>query len=697
MSSTRESEVNKLNETIKNLEKQLAEQSRIKVELENSDRDSIDHKMSRFRYFIEQTSEGFYREESEQPIPTSLPYKEQIKQMYACLKIAECNDLFAQMYGYPNAGALEGVSVEILHGRADVPENIEATKNFIQNGYKLIDAETKEVNKNGETIYFLNNAVGIIENDHLVSIWGTQRNITERKRTQHDIETSRQKMALHVEKTPLAVIEWDLNFEVTSWNPAAERIFGYRSEEAKGQHASFIVPKITREHVDKIWADLLTRKGGERSTNQNNTKDGKIIFCEWYNTPLIDAKGNVIGVASLVMDVTEHKVAEDALRESEEKYRNLIDQSNDAIYLLFDRRFEIVNKKFLSIFELNLSDVNKPSFDFMELVAEESRGIIEDRIKRQARGEEIEPKYEFTAVTVTGKKIIVEASITHIPFKGGVAAQGILRDITERQRLEEQFRQAQKMEAVGLLAGGVAHDFNNLLTVISGYSDLLLMDKNLGKKQIEKISEISKAGNRAQQLTNQLLAFSRKQIFKPEVINLNNVISNSMNMFTRLIGEDIQIKLNLNEDLPSILADPHQLEQILINLIVNARDAIYENKSKQNKKHITIETSVTYLDDTFSFDHLGTIKGKKILLSLNDTGIGMSKTTLAKIFEPFFTTKGLGKGTGLGLSTVYGIVKQNNANIYPTSEPVRAQYLTYIGPSLNLETNLMEQTIKKKT
>ena len=156
MSVTRKSEVNKLKEKIKILEQQVAEQSQTGDELGNSKKVSEDHKMSRFRYFIEQTSEGFYREESEQPIPTSLPYDEQIKQMYAYLNIAECNDVFAQMYGYPNAEALKGVSVEILHGRADVPENIEATKNFIQNGYKLIDAETKEVNKNGDTIYFLN-------------------------------------------------------------------------------------------------------------------------------------------------------------------------------------------------------------------------------------------------------------------------------------------------------------------------------------------------------------------------------------------------------------------------------------------------------------------------------------------------------------------------------------------------------------
>ena len=751
---------------------------------------------ARYRYYIEQTSEGFYREESAQPISTSLPVDEQIKQMYDHLYVAECNDVFAQMYGYRNAQALKGIKMVKLHGDVDVPENIETSKTFIINGYKIIDAETREVDINGDTIYFLNNAVGIIENDQLVAIWGTQKNITEQKKTQMTIETSRQKLALHIENTPLGVIEWNLNFEVAAWNPAAEKIFGFSEKEALGKHASFIIPQITKEHVDKIWSELLTKQGGERSTNENNTKDGRIILCEWYNTPLIDSGGKVIGAASQVMDITERKEAEEklvvskelysalfetspsgiatldltgkitsvnstllkmlgikkgeiigitfkkmkglnkayikeylkvfkgvlggksyrnlespftlpdgserwfslnadslrirgevaglqvvvnditerrlaqqAVMESEEKYRHLIEQSSDAIYLLYDRRFDIVNQKFLNMFQLTIDDLKKPVFDFMDLVAEESRALIEDRVARKARGEDLDPKYEFTAITKSGKKIVVEASISHINYKGGIAAQGVLRDITERQKLEEQLRQAQKMEAVGQLAGGVAHDFNNLLTVISGYSDLLLTDPQLGKKQQDKIAQIGKAGKRAQQLTNQLLAFGRKQIFKPEVLDINDVISNSIKMFTRLIGEDIEIRLNLDSDLPPILADPSQLEQILINLIVNARDAIYDLTPAPNEKIISIETSLAYLDEKFATKHLGTITGKKILLGVSDNGIGMTEDTLSKIFEPFFTTKGSGKGTGLGLSTVYGIVKQNNANIYTDSDP----------------------------
>ena len=544
---------------------------------------------SHYRYLIEQTSEGFYKEECTKAISISLPVEEQIKQMYEQLYVTECNDVFAQMYGYPDAEALKGIKIVKLHGGVDVPENIETSKIFIKNGYKIIDAETREVNVNGETVYFLNNAVGILENDQLVAIWGTQKNITEQKRAQIALETSQQKLALHVEKTPLGVIEWNVNFEVTAWNPAAEKIFGFSSKEAFGKHASFIVPQSTREHVDKIWGELLRKQGGERSTNENNTKDGRIIFCEWYNTPLIDKGEKVIGVASLVMDITERQEAEEklavsqelyralfetspsgiatvdlggkvtsanstllkimeikkddivgvafnklkgldksnlpeyvrifegllegksyrnielpfylpdgserwfsfnadslriggevtglqvvvnditerrlaqqAVMESEEKYRQLIEQSSDAIYLLFDRRFEIVNQKFLNMFQLTKDELEKSGFDFINLVAEESRAFIEDRVARKARGEELDPNYEFTAITEDGKKIILEASLSYINYRGGIAAQGVLRDITERQRLEEQLRQAQKMEAVGQLAGGVAHDFNNL-------------------------------------------------------------------------------------------------------------------------------------------------------------------------------------------------------------------------------------------
>jgi len=245
----------------------------------------------------------------------------------------------------------------------------------------------------------------------------------------------------------------------------------------------------------------------------------------------------------------------------------------------------------------------------------------------------------------------------------------VKRDITKERQLEEQLHQSQKLEAVGQLAGGVAHDFNNLLTAINGYSEMILMDMDEKNPIRDDVIEILKAGKRAADLTRQLLAFSRKQVIQPQIVNINTIISDSSKMLRRLIGEDVQLEIVLDETVCPIEADPGQIEQILVNLVLNARDAIHEKAEGVREKKITIETANRFLDESYVQDHIGSHPGKHVLLTVSDSGVGMDKETASKAFEPFFTTKGVGKGTGLGLSTVYGIVKQNNGSIFVCSEP----------------------------
>jgi len=240
---------------------------------------------------------------------------------------------------------------------------------------------------------------------------------------------------------------------------------------------------------------------------------------------------------------------------------------------------------------------------------------------------------------------------------------GVATEITERKRLEEQLMQSQKMEAVGQLAGGVAHDFNNILTAIVGYTDLLAAELHGHERQLEDLEEIRKAARRAAALTRQLLAFSRKQVLEPRIIDLNGVVMNLDKMLRSLISENIELKTDLAADLAAARADPNQIEQVVMNLAINARDAMPDGGT------VTIETRNATLDDAYAAQHVSVIPGDYIMLAVTDTGCGMDEPTKSRIFEPFFTTKPVGHGTGLGLSTVYGIVKQSGGNIWVYSEP----------------------------
>jgi signal transduction histidine kinase/CheY-like chemotaxis protein len=271
--------------------------------------------------------------------------------------------------------------------------------------------------------------------------------------------------------------------------------------------------------------------------------------------------------------------------------------------------------------------------------------------------------YDLEIISKDGRRVAVEVS-TMLLYQGGqpVAVQGIARDITERRQLEEQLRQALKMEAIGRLAGGIAHDFNNILTVISGYSDLALRQINPGSDLSNKIKAVRKASQKATTLTQQLLAFSRKQILQPRVFNLNATITDIEMMLRRLIGEDIELITSLDQSLGQVKADPGQIEQLIMNLAINARDAMPAGGK------LIIETGGVRLDEEYASRHTCVRPGDYVMLAFSDNGSGMDVSTQAHIFEPFFTTKEAGKGTGLGLSTVYGIVKQSGGHVWVYSE-----------------------------
>ena len=360
-------------------------------------------------------------------------------------------------------------------------------------------------------------------------------------------------------------------------------------------------------------------------------------------------------------DYEKLKVAEAELRISEEKFRGIIEQSNDAIYVLYENTLEVVNDKFLELFAISHAEIAAPGFDPITLVAPEHRDYLRSLVRRAAQGEEVETQYEYYGVKTTGEKIVLEASVNRIPYKDGIASQGVLRNVTERRNREAQRRQSQKMEAVGRLAGGVAHDFNNLLTIINGHAELALMNLEQSHPLHRRMAHVQKAGGRAAALTRQLLTFSRKQVMQPQIINVNDLINDLKSMLNRLIRADIVVQFNPESDVGQIKADPGQIEQVVMNLVLNAQDAMPDGGS------LTIETANVYLDKSSLAMRPHVEAGSYVMISVRDTGVGMDEETLSHIFEPFFSTKGL-NGTGLGLATSYGIIERSKGHISVQSE-----------------------------
>jgi len=520
-----------------------------------------------------------------------------------------------------------------------------------------------DVIKEGVTDYILK--------DRLVRLPSAVRRALEEKTAREDRERGRralhesqERVRLLLDSTAEAICGIDLHGNCTFCNPACLRLLGYDSlSEVLGRNMHALTHHTRADGAAYPVAECpiyLAQRAGRGIHFDSEVmwrKDGSSFPVECWSYPML-RDGEPIGSVVTFLDISERKQFEDSLQ----RVAAVVESSQDAI--ISDTLDGIIltwNSAAEQIYGYAAAEALGKSHYL--IVPPDRREEFQDILTKIGRGQKVE-RLETVRVTKSGKAVRVSLTVSAIKDARGriVGVSAIARDITESKRLEEMFRQAQKMEAVGRLAGGVAHDFNNLLGVIIGYSDMV--EEGLGEDDPlrAKISQIKKAGQRAEALTRQLLAFSRQQILAPTILNLNDVVADVQKMLQRLVGADIETVTTLGPNLARVKADRGQIEQVIMNLAINSRDAMPAGGT------LTIETSNIELDGPYAMDHAAISPGPFVMLAVSDTGTGIEAEVQKHIFEPFFTTKEQGKGTGLGLATVYGVVKQSGGFISVGSE-----------------------------
>jgi PAS domain S-box-containing protein len=468
-------------------------------------------------------------------------------------------------------------------------------------------------------------------------------------------------------------------------NDVWERITG--QQVPVGAHYSEFFRSTHPEDVERArQAGRLANHGGYDQLLRAIDRSGAVRWMRVRTFPVHNSAGDLWRVVGVAEDVTELKRTEEALQNSELRLRSLLESSSDLIMLLDgEGRFTYLNPSFATTLGFPVEEwLNRSGF---ELVWPDDVKAARSALSQVlALPPDVILPWQLRVRCADGSWRWLEGTTTN--HLADPAIQGIVvncRDVTDRKRLEGQFRQAQKMESIGRLAGGIAHDFNNLLTAIKGNLELAMMEIQPIDPRFEYLADADKAADSATSLTRQLLTFSRKQVIDPKVINLNDVLAHVQKLLARLIGEDVDLENFVEPELSSVRFDPSQVEQILINLAVNARDAM------PNGGRLTLETANVDLDDEYVKDHPYVEPGPYVMLAVSDTGAGMTDAVRANLFEPFFTTKEAGRGTGLGLAMVYGAVKQNGGQIEVYSELGHGTtfkiYLPAVdeGPRINLE------------
>jgi PAS domain S-box-containing protein len=470
----------------------------------------------------------------------------------------------------------------------------------------------------------------------------------------HETEAALRTYASAIDAAANGVVITDARGTIELANSAFCALTGYSEHEIVGSNMRMLRSgKNPPELYATMWA-TIARGEVWRGELVNRRKDGSLYDEEMTITPIRDERGQATHFVAIKQDVTDRKRAEARLRQSQERYRTLVDNLDDVVFSIDPEGAVTFVSRAVSSYGYRPEELVGRSA--LDLVHPEDR----DHVREVVSGEPIEVRL----LDAEGRSRFARLSLRVLSSADGAEITGVAIDLTARRETEEQLRAAQKMEAVGRLAGGIAHDFNNLMSVILSYTELVLGDVPEHSPMLRDLEEVESAARRAARLTRQLLAFSRRQEFALEAVDLGTLVGGMQHMLGRLIGEDVDLTFShAPGDAPlPVLVDPGQIEQVVMNLVVNARDALPDGGS------VTVRTGELELGGARA-QKLGLSPGRYACLTVDDSGCGMDEPTRARIFEPFFTTKGVGKGTGLGLSMVYGIVRQSHGAIEVDSQP----------------------------
>ena len=521
--------------------------------------------------------------------------------------------------------------------------------------------------KNAVEYQIADSAAPIRDGNNIIGAILVFHDVTEQYRMRLDASESQRRLKLHIEQTPLAVIEWDREFVVTDWNPAAEKMFGYTKEEAMGRSSSeLIVPPETQDNVEEIRQQLLSNTVVNHFINTNVNKAGEMIICEWYNTPLVDGGGEVIGMASFADDISQRVRAEEENREQQLEQQQLLDNlldtlitvDEDGIVLSYnlpaEKLFgytaaEFIGKHFRLIMPSEVAQ------DYQQFLHQSAEGLDVEIIDRA---------HETVMANKAGEQFPVRLSVTTASRIGSDKMLFIasIHDLSEEKKIEEQLRRSLKMDALGKLTGGIAHDYNNMLGIVLGYAELLQNALADQPKLLGYSEQISQAGERGTSLTKKLLAFSKQQMIEAVELDVNALLMDQRSLLEKVVTARIAVNMDLPEKLWPIWVDKGDFEDVLMNLCINAMHAMDVGDGV-----LSIGTSNQSLS-SLDAESLGITTGDYVRLCISDTGKGMNKATVEKIFDPFFTTKGE-QGTGLGLSQAYGFIERSKGGVRVYSEP----------------------------